>query len=161
MKGNFARFCFRETVDPPGTFASNLSKSPNVRSGKIGHSTSRRMANPIKAENSADEAPGDRLPITELEFLADLAIGSPLNARLDDRVLVVADELAEMRSFDIGKEGREGAADVKRSRVHDLVKLQMATCTKWRFGRVARQKHSANGSKSKTFQVSQSLKTSE
>jgi hypothetical protein len=37
--------------------------------------------------------------------------------------LVVADEPAEVRSFDIDKEGREGAVDVERSRAHDLVKL--------------------------------------
>jgi hypothetical protein len=119
------------------------------------------MTSPIKAENSAGQASGDRLLITKLEFLADLAISSPLNARLDDRLLVVADEPAEVRSFDVGKEGREGAADVERSRVHDLMKLQTTTCKKCRFGRVAPQKHSANGSKSKTFQVSQNLKTSE
>jgi hypothetical protein len=86
------------------------------------------MANPIEAENSADQASGDHLLITKLEFPAGLAIGLPLNARLDDRILVVADGPAEVTSFDIGKEWREGAADVERSTTHDLVKLQTATC---------------------------------
>jgi hypothetical protein len=66
-----------------------------------------------------------------------------------------------VRSFDIGKEGGEAAADVERSRVHDLVKLQTAIYKRCRFGRVAPQRHSVNNSKSKAFQVSQNLKTSE